>query len=1202
MRLLHCPQLLTMMSTVLLLLQPCCCQQLDSVTLLCDSDRSAIYALDDTSLAYKLVDPQLSISVSQSLSTPTVDAMLSTSIDFGVVLASLSSADAAASASLRLVPLLITGLVPVYNLPSLSGSSSPPLVLPQAVLSRIFTGSVTQWNDSAIAAANPSLSLPSLPITVVIESGPSARNLIIKTALISFWPAAANSSLTQTEADDFPIARYAAAILVEPSLTTLVAAVLATPGALGLAYYTTALALDAQIASMQNRAAVVVQPGPSAFKFAAVELGTQQLPGLTSVADLTDASGPSAWPLTLFSYLVLDLQQSRTSCQAREDLVDFLLFFYQSDAAASLLASRGYAAVPDLVMEQLNVISLLSSSVLCWGELALPPTVNQQRFIGVSTSIGLVAELLVASYQDSNSAWTTRPMPEALLVDALVHSEVDAVLLNLDDVDSATLQQLRDSEEYYIFPLFAMAISWFANPVLTAALTLQPPTASSFVMDVDLMNGIFLFCLRSWTDERLLSLNPWLAEQLQEVNAASLPPIFPIFGCGGLENAPLALSYYVQYYLPTINSSADAPCGQQAPSNAQLAEFYYCLQPADGAALFVPNEQTTPAIALGIDGAFSLTIVDGDTDKLYPVLTGIEGRSDLVSSDIDGILACFFDSFDQAGLSFSPLQSVNDSCWPMVQQVAAVVRRSYYSSVLVTNASSCTRGLDALQLLHWLFTTTYSDGLTNAVNIARLVNVPSALPAYLSTLNWVLCDSSTLFITLPVQWSLNSGLTAFAYVACSAGLLHCLVTLVFLLRYRQQAVVRATSPLFQAITLLGVVLLYLSVLMQLLPASDAVCQALQWLVIMGLCLTFAPLFAKSYRIYRIFGRKRLAVVKVSDRRLLGITAALCSAELLLLVVWHAVAPLSPQLDAEQAASGLVTDYVQCGTRTTLETAFLVAAGLSNGLLLLVCVYMSISTRSVSSQFNESSQQALAIYNVVFTLSVIIAVLVAVDAEGDVLTGVLVLATLWIALFTVSILNVPQMLKVLRGKPDIAGAAAGARVGSNSEGEATADGFSFVAVDVFTSMPMMMGYQRALQAQLHLVEARLAAMRGKLSGPANGSNRVLPSLTGIVSPPTAVRSIIQRDSMHGIGSPPAVSIRSIGREISTVRAGLSRHSSDAERPHPGGQWVAPVVDEALPDNQRETSRSERRHRRARSAVGLKLTLPLPTPLVQPASAQ
>ena len=486
------------------------------------------------------------------------------------------------------------------------------------------------------------------------------------------------------------------------------------------------------------------------------------------------------------------------------------------------------------------------------------------------------------------------------------------------------------------------------------------------------------------------------------------------------------------------------------------------------------------------------------------------------------------------------------------------------------------RGLDTLQLLYWLFTTTYSDGLTSAVNIARLVNVPSALPSYLSTLNSVLCDSSTLFIALPLQWSVNRAIVGFGYAASCAGLLQCLVTFCFLLRYRQHAVVRATSPLFQSISLLGVVLLYLTVLVLLRPATAAVCSALQWLSVLGLCLTFAPLFAKAYRIYSIFGRKRLAVVKMSNGRLLAIVGALCTAELVLLAVWQAVGPLSPQLNADAAADGSVTDHVQCGTGAGVETGMLLAAGLGNSALLVCGAFMSLSTRRVSQQFNESSQQALAIYNVVFSLGVITAVLIAVDADGDVLTGVLVFATLWIAFFTTSILNLPQMLKVLSARTGEA-AVDGMNGNAQSDGDAAMGGFSFVSVEVFSSVTMMTAYQRALQKQLQLIEAKLTLLRGRQGAPP-ASARVRP----------------------GIVSPPAVSVRSTSnkRESSILPGGLRRQPSALER-HPGGHWIAPVLDEALPVNGSVSSRT--RHRRARSAAGLRLSAPLPTPPEQPASA-
>ena len=53
---------------------------------------------------------------------------------------------------------------------------------------------------------------------------------------------------------------------------------------------------------------------------------------------------------------------------------------------------------------------------------------------------------------------------------------------------------------------------------------------------------------------------------------------------------------------------------------------------------------------------------------------------------------------------------------------------------------------------------------------------------------------------------------------------------------------------------------------------------------MGLKFTFAPLFAKTWRIYRIFGVRKLKVIALTNRRLLLLCGALLSIELVLMAV------------------------------------------------------------------------------------------------------------------------------------------------------------------------------------------------------------------------------------------------------------------------------------------------------------------------------
>src|SRR5262249_46215514 len=73
------------------------------------------------------------------------------------------------------------------------------LHLTGAVLAEIYLGHVRKWNDSAIAALNPALELPSANITVVHRSDASGSSLLF-TAFLSHssaaWAADVGASLT----------------------------------------------------------------------------------------------------------------------------------------------------------------------------------------------------------------------------------------------------------------------------------------------------------------------------------------------------------------------------------------------------------------------------------------------------------------------------------------------------------------------------------------------------------------------------------------------------------------------------------------------------------------------------------------------------------------------------------------------------------------------------------------------------------------------------------------------------------------------------------------------------------------------------------------------------------------------------------------------------------------------------------------------
>jgi len=87
-------------------------------------------------------------------------------VDFGSSDAPLKPEELAA-AGLAQFPSVIGGVVPVINV---AGIAPGALKLDGATLANIFLGKIKTWNDPAIAALNPGLTLPAAKVTIVHRS------------------------------------------------------------------------------------------------------------------------------------------------------------------------------------------------------------------------------------------------------------------------------------------------------------------------------------------------------------------------------------------------------------------------------------------------------------------------------------------------------------------------------------------------------------------------------------------------------------------------------------------------------------------------------------------------------------------------------------------------------------------------------------------------------------------------------------------------------------------------------------------------------------------------------------------------------------------------------------------------------------------------------------------------------------------------
>ena len=95
-------------------------------------------------------------------------------VDFGASDAPLTE-DELNQAGLIQFPLIIGGIVPVVHV---EGIESGKLKLTPTILADIFVGKIESWDDAAIKAANPDLSLPAKSISVVHRADGSGTTWI----------------------------------------------------------------------------------------------------------------------------------------------------------------------------------------------------------------------------------------------------------------------------------------------------------------------------------------------------------------------------------------------------------------------------------------------------------------------------------------------------------------------------------------------------------------------------------------------------------------------------------------------------------------------------------------------------------------------------------------------------------------------------------------------------------------------------------------------------------------------------------------------------------------------------------------------------------------------------------------------------------------------------------------------------------------
>jgi len=258
-------------------------------------------------------------------------------VDFGASDAPMKPDDLA-KFGLGQFPSVIGGVVPVVNV---AGIAPGKIRFTGPLLADIFMGKVNNWNDPAIAAANPGLTLPNLPIRIVHRSDASGTTFNFVNYLAKVSPTW-KSSVGEGTAVKWP-AGYGGK--GNEGVATYVKQMKGGIGYVELSY---ALQNKMAYASMQNAAGKWVEPNAESFAAAAASADWASAKDFYLV--MTNAPGEQSWPITASVFIIM-YKQPKNAATSKSTKDFFKWVFANGDAQAKKL---DYVPLPPALVKQIE--------------------------------------------------------------------------------------------------------------------------------------------------------------------------------------------------------------------------------------------------------------------------------------------------------------------------------------------------------------------------------------------------------------------------------------------------------------------------------------------------------------------------------------------------------------------------------------------------------------------------------------------------------------------------------------------------------------------------------------------------------------------------------------------------------------------------------------------------------------------------------
>ena len=237
------------------------------------------------------------------------------------------------------VPTVAGAVVPVINL---GAGMDRPLQLSAEVLAELFAGRIARWNDARVAALNPGLRLPDLPVRRIVRADKSGTTDAFSSYLALLSPVFAS----EVGAGQLP--KWPGQVLAADGNGGVVKLLGSTLGGITYTSYDRAKKDRLVMARLQNAAGQWVQASERSITEALRASDVHRK--AEDTASTLNMPGAGSWPITVVTFLLFDAAPAQGDVRTQEALRFAYWAFQQGDR---LVRDTGFVPLPTTLQARL---------------------------------------------------------------------------------------------------------------------------------------------------------------------------------------------------------------------------------------------------------------------------------------------------------------------------------------------------------------------------------------------------------------------------------------------------------------------------------------------------------------------------------------------------------------------------------------------------------------------------------------------------------------------------------------------------------------------------------------------------------------------------------------------------------------------------------------------------------------------------------